>query len=315
VHDGPQSGRLSRSDANRADRAARAVRLTLAAALIATAAVGLRAAASVKWRIVQGPASSRIPVTVGLAAVLAVLLIALIVLRVRRPFPGQPALVLRHALTLLISLALAGLAIAFVISLLNSRSGHTLPPSLQPGKSHKTQQPGLLKGLKYGHQTQGGDLGTLLIYALIAVLAVVVILALIMLLRRRRLVVTEVPEPAPDASDTLRDAVQAGQAALRAISDARRAIIACYAAMETSLSRAGAERAAAETPDELLARISADGMVRGAAAARLTRLFYEARYSEHELPVAARLTAMHSLQDIEIELDERRRHIRAAAAR
>ncbi len=312
MHDGAQ-GRFARSDGGRADGSARAARLILAIVLVATAVVGLRAAASLSWHVVQGPASRRIPVTVGLAVVLAMLLIALLVLRSRRPFPGQPAAVLRRSLTLVISLGLVALAVAFVISLLQSRTSHAAPPGLQPTPTSSSPAPPL-KGLKYGHATLGGDLGTLLIYALIAVLAVVAILALLSLLRRRRARTPEAPEPEPDDSETLRDVVQAGQAALRSISDARRAIIACYAAMEGGLGRAGAERGAAETPDELLARISADGMVRGGGAARLTRLFYEARYSEHEVPDAARQAALHSLQDIEIELDERRRHASTAAA-
>jgi Domain of unknown function (DUF4129) len=313
VHDGVQR-RLARSDGSRAYRSARAVRLILAVVLVATTMVGLRAAASMSWHVAQGPASRRIPATVGLAVVLAMLLIALLVLHARRPFPGQPAAVLRRTLTLVTSLGLVALAAAFVISLLQSRSSHKMPPGLQPTPTPSPSPTAALKGRKFGHTTLGGDLGTLLIYALIAVLVVIAILALLSLLRRRRARAPEAPEPEPDDSETLRDVVQAGQAALRAISDARRAIIACYAAMESGLGRAGAERGTAETPDELLARISAGGLVRGGGAARLTRLFYEARYSEHEVPDAARQAALHSLQDIEIELDERQRHARTAVA-
>jgi Domain of unknown function (DUF4129) len=313
VHDGAQGRRLARPDGGTADRAARAIQLVLAVALIGAAAVGLRAAAAMNWHFVQGPASRQRPVMAGLAAVLAALLVALLVLRARRPNPGQPAAVLRNALTLIVSLSLAALAIAFVISVLESRSSHARPPSLQQ----------LYASRKHAHNHKilvgstgavAGDLGTLLIYAVIAVLVVVVILALLSLLRRHRAVVPEAPEPDPDDEAALRDAVQAGQAALREYSDARKAIIACYAAMERGLSRAGAERGAAETPDELLARVSASGFVQGRAAERLTWLFYEARYSEHDMPDAARLAAQHSLQDIELELDHRRRHAGAGAA-
>ena len=60
----------------------------------------------------------------------------------------------------------------------------------------------------------------------------------------------------------LRSAVASGSAALRRVDDARAAIIACYVAMEQSLARAGTARAAADAPDELLARAMAAGTVR-----------------------------------------------------
>ncbi len=51
--------------------------------------------------------------------------------------------------------------------------------------------------------------------------------------------------------------------------------------MEDSLASAGTARAAAETPDELLTRAAASGVIHGEAAASLTGLFYEARFSTH----------------------------------
>lgn len=313
MHDGAQGRRLARPDGSTADRAARGVQLILAVALIGTAAVGLRAAAAMNWHFVKGPASRQLPVTGGLAAVLAVLLVALLVRRARSPYPGQPAAVLRTALILVASLSLVAIAIAFVISVLQSRSSHKLPRSLQ--QQYANSKPAHGHKLPLGSSSAGpGDLGTLLIYASLAVLLVVAILALLSLLRRRRAMIPEAPEAEPDDEGKLRDAVQAGQAALREFSDARKAIIACYAAMERGLSRAGAARGAAETPDELLARVSASGLVQGRAAERLTRLFYEARYSEHDMPDAARQAALHSLEDIELELDQRRRHAPAGAA-
>jgi hypothetical protein len=314
VHHGARAGNLARTDGRSADRAPRALQLTLAIALIATTIVGVRAAAGLDWHIVQGPASRRIPVTAGLAVVLAILLTALMVLRVRRPAPGQPAALLRRALTVIVSTLLGAMALAFLVSVLQGASSHKMPPSLLPKPSSSTRK-GYKPPFRYGHVMGGGDLGTLLVYAAMAALVAVAILAFLVLLRRRRALILEEPAPEPDDTDTLRSAVRAGQAALRSISDARQAIITCYAAMEDSLGQAGAERAAAETPDELLARVSAGGIVHGAAAARLTRLFYEARFSEHEVTEVARLTALHSLADIELELDERERHLRVMASR
>ena len=78
------------------------------------------------------------------------------------------------------------------------------------------------------------------------------------------------PEDEADTPADLARAVDSGRVALREVDDARAAIIACYVAMEDSLAEAGAARAAAETPDELLGRAGAAGLVDAAPAGRLT---------------------------------------------
>jgi hypothetical protein len=105
-------------------------------------------------------------------------------------------------------------------------------------------------------------------------------------------------------SDDLREAVESGRSALRTIDDARAAIIACYLAMEASLAERGTARAIADTPDELLARATATGIVRGTAAARLTALFYEARFSSHPLDHRQRDAAAHALDELAAALAE-----------
>jgi hypothetical protein len=78
----------------------------------------------------------------------------------------------------------------------------------------------------------------------------------------------------PDSQDLL-EVVESGRSALRAIDDARAAIIACYVAMETSLDEHGAARVIADTPDELLTLGAAAGMVAAAgpgAGSALLRL-------------------------------------------
>ena len=102
---------------------------------------------------------------------------------------------------------------------------------------------------------------------------------------------------AEDPED-LREAVESGRLALRTVDDARAAIIACYVAMETSLAERGAARAVADTPDELLARATTSGLVRGTAAARLTALFYEARFSSHPLGRGQRDAAEQALDEL-----------------
>src|ERR1019366_9702972 len=78
----------------------------------------------------------------------------------------------------------------------------------------------------------------------------------------------------------------------------RAAMIACSLAMETSAADRGTARAVADTPDELLARARATGLVRGTAAARLTALFYEARFSSHPLDRSHRDAAAHALDEL-----------------
>jgi hypothetical protein len=104
-----------------------------------------------------------------------------------------------------------------------------------------------------------------------------------------------------DAED-LREAVESGLAALAELDDARAAIIACYLAMESSLAERGAARGAADTPDELLARAEAAGVVRGTASRRLTALFYEARFSSHSLGGEQRDAARQALGELAAEL-------------
>ena len=109
------------------------------------------------------------------------------------------------------------------------------------------------------------------------------------------------------STEELREAVAEGRAALAGIDDARAAIIACYVAMERSLAERGAARAAADTPDELLARAVASGVVRGGAAGRLTTLFYEARFSTHPLGAGQRDAASAALDELAAELAARSR--------
>ena len=72
--------------------------------------------------------------------------------------------------------------------------------------------------------------------------------------------------------------------------------------MERSLADRGAARGAADTPDELLARAEAAGVVRGAASRRLTALFYEARFSSHPLGGEQRDAARRALDELAAEL-------------
>ena len=112
----------------------------------------------------------------------------------------------------------------------------------------------------------------------------------------------------------LREAVESGRSALRTLDDARAAIIACYVAMESSLAERGAARGVADTPDELLARATETGVVRGTAAARLTALFYEARFSSHPLDRRQRDAAEQALDELAAALARPERRERPGQA-
>ncbi|MEU3316513.1 DUF4129 domain-containing protein [Streptomyces sp. NPDC006662] len=86
-----------------------------------------------------------------------------------------------------------------------------------------------------------------------------------------------------DESGLLARAVDVGQRALLDRTDARTAVIACYLAMEESLAGSGVARRASDSPQDLLERALAGGLPAGEAAAELTALFREARYSTHPM--------------------------------
>ena len=145
------------------------------------------------------------------------------------------------------------------------------------------------------------------LYTLLGIVLLAAIVACVLLLRRRRPADRDALPP-DDASlaegerTELRAAVQSGQRALAELDDARAAIIACYLAMERSLAAAGADRTEADTPAEFLDRAAAAGLVRTAAAGQLTGLFYEARFSRHELTGTERSAAEHALRQLDADL-------------
>lgn len=105
--------------------------------------------------------------------------------------------------------------------------------------------------------------------------------------------------------DALSEAVEAASGELRRLTDVRAAIIGCYAVMEATLRGAGVPRLAADSPEELLARAAAAGAIDTPAAAELTQLFREARYSTHPLTEHHRDAAAAALGTIRANLRER----------
>jgi Domain of unknown function (DUF4129) len=231
---------------------------------------------------------------------------------------------LRLLLRLLLAAAMLGIGVVELLNLhLHLFSGPLHPPK-EPVRA------GLPPSVK-PHAGSGAGGGTGLHIPLAPILYALLILALAGVLvlsawLARRIRQAALPGAVPDELSEdpgeLLEAVASGRAAMADLDDARAAIIACYAAMEAHLASRGAARGAADTPDELLRRAIDQGIVGGgatqdgaaknsaahnsaahnSAARRLTTLFYEARFSTHELGPATRDAAITALDDLSAEL-------------
>ncbi len=246
--------------------------------------------------------------TLGLVLEVALVLLfaAVWTLGRRSPRRGYPVLALRRALRRVIAFAIIVVAALLVINSLHPHFGTTkrVKAIIKPKRLRmpRTRHPVKFVGAPLH--------APWLPYVLLALLAVIVVVAAFAIATRRRMhrAFAAFDGEFLEDADELQRAVESGRSALRDVDDARAAIIACYLAMEGSLEGAGTARAAAETPDELLERAVAVGLVHGAAARRLTTLFYEARYSTHPLPPSARDSARQALDELSAELAGRPVH-------
>ena len=280
-------------------------RVVLAALLVVLVLVGLRGGlARPGW---SGP-YQRDGIAIGIAAeiVLAGLLAAVLVRGHRAPddfLAGRLRQVLRGVLlAALITIPVALLASARLrgrIQPPRPLPGRSVPPRLRPTVTARPHPPAALN-LPVAE----------VFYALLSLALAAAIVACVVLLRRRLRSAGELPPEASLADDDqdragLREAVASGQRALAGPGGTRAAIIACYVAMQGTLAAAGATRTEADTPGEFLARAAADGVVRGSAAGQLTGLFYEARFSGHEMTAAQRTAAERALRQLAADLGGR----------
>jgi hypothetical protein len=275
-------------------------RALLAVLLLLVTIAGIRAAAP-PARVDVAARPVLIGTACALETVLAVLLIALRWRRARSggsESPPGPAARLRGLLsgTIVTCLIIVPLAVLIAISANLRRRRPFRPPTRVAPRNARPVPP---HRLRPGH---GASIGPDIRYLLVALLAAAIIIAVIVIWRRGRGLagagrLTEPPEDASTPAELAR-AVDSGRVALRELDDARSAIIRCYLAMEASLAEAGAARNAAETPDELLGRAVAAGLVDGVPAGALTALFYEARFSTHPMPMSRRDEAEQALADI-----------------
>jgi Domain of unknown function (DUF4129) len=138
-----------------------------------------------------------------------------------------------------------------------------------------------------GHRALPFETVLLVLACLIALVLAVGLTLLVLRWLRGRGVPQEIGgAPLPASEDeqdgsALNQAVLAGREALEG--EARAAIIACYAAMEDSLTAAGVPRLESDSPADLLARAADHGTLDGPAPGQLAGLFREARYSTHPM--------------------------------
>jgi hypothetical protein len=209
----------------------------------------------------------------------------------------EPPQALRFTLRYVLGACMIGVAIVIITDLhLHFFANSRLPKQSVPKVSHPPKPPPASGGGGGIHIPLGPILYGLLIVAIVVALVVSIWWSTRLRRPAAPLVIEDV------STDELREAVQEGRAALARIDDARAAIIACYVAMERSLADRGTARGAADTPDELLARAVAAGVVRGGAAGRLTELFYEARFSTHPVGAGQRDAASAALDELAGEL-------------
>ena len=302
----PGEGDGQRGEGDRTEPALTAqdwlLRLLPLALLIVAGLAGLRGAVgALQW---NGPLH-RDALVVGV--VLEVVIVTmLVILLIRRQSGSQEATAVKLRGVLLSVLAAGGLAVAVLMAV-----GLHLHVFIHTGKPRiiRTPQPTPSGSIRprLGPGAAPHISLTVLLYALLVVLLLAGIAVCIWLARRLR-----PPAAPPDDGDDfivedperLRQAVESGRSALRTVDDARAAIIACYLAMETSLAERGAARGVAGTPGELLTRATERGLVRGAAAGRLTALFYEARFSSHPLGHGQRDAAEQALDELAADLAE-----------
>jgi hypothetical protein len=284
-------------------------RLLPLALLVVLAIVGLRGGVPApRW---NGPLRAE-GVAIGIA--LEVVLGVLLVITLRRDRAERQAAAARPyseaddeigvpvALRFALKWLLGGGMVAVAAVLISNVHLHFLTKPQRPRPVTLPTPPVLLPKLHKASAPFHIPLGPILYGLLALALAAAVAISLWWAARLRHLALpTQLPAAEVDAEE-LREAVESGRLAFAELDDARAAIIACYVAMESSLGDRGAARGVADTPDELLARVVAAGIVRGAAARRLTGLFYEARFSTHPLGRAERDAASAALDELAAEL-------------
>ncbi|MEU6841884.1 DUF4129 domain-containing protein [Streptomyces sp. NPDC046716] len=280
-------------------------------AVLAAAALLLRPAATL-LSPGGGPLGGSSFLVVGLTLAWAAVWL-LVVRRLRSRIRGDRGTLSPHedrlrqiALPLLLVGPVALAVLALVLHRFPARSSDApaAEPTELPVPSFPTPSP------RPAGSGDGSGLPLPLVVAGLAVAALVIAVVLLAVrLRRHGFSLPGPPARAVAEEDTERDlllsVVGEGRRALADGTDARAAVIACYAAMEEALAASGVPRHAADSPADLLTRASRAGLAAGPAAPLLTALFREARYSSHPMDDSRRAAAAEALEEIAGRLRER----------
>ena len=276
-------------------------RLTVLAVVVTLVAVGLHA--QVGTPVFDTGSRTRDAEVAGTLDAVAVMLLGASTVWSRLS-PTDQVLVARLRLALryvlgtsvaVLTLALVALLVKLPVSQTNGNSAPRAAQNRVPARPLRAVAP------------HNSGLGFPLREIFYGVLAAALLVALLGIWWRLRGMARTAPAPAEEPlaeeyDHVLQEAVAGGQRALQSLDDARAAIIACYVAMEESLARAGTARATADTPDELLAKAAGALRQSGAAAKRLTALFYEARFSSHPMDQRRRHDAQTALAELAADL-------------
>lgn len=232
-----------------------------------------------------------------------------------RMLGGRPARPSWRVILIGLAVILAWLLVAFALSRIFQP--YELSPPEQQQDSNTTTSVGAPATTTPPKQSQNNDSNRGVLQILLASsipLALMVIAGAAVAARRRAQVAPDSdgasadddlePPPPQAPSDSL---VRAAEVGLAEMADRRRdpreAIIACYAAMERELATVpGAAPQDCDTPSEVLARAVGRRALHGDNAAQLVNLFVEARFSPHVMTEAHREEAVRILQLVRAEL-------------
>ena len=207
--------------------------------------------------------------------------------------PSLPARMFRQIATLLI----LG-AIGFVIVYVKTHHGHLFGIHVTP-----LQRPGNAggSGSSRGRRAAFEPTFEWTVLWIAVVLFVALAIGLIITRRRRPKGLQQLPAR-PEVGEELAASISDAIDDLEAEPDARRAVIAAYARMESVLARHGLRRRLSETPVEYLRRILLGLTARADAVVRLTDLFELAKFSRHEIDSSMKLEAIGALREIRDDL-------------
>jgi Domain of unknown function (DUF4129) len=214
------------------------------------------------------------------------------------------------------AVVLAWMLVAMALSRLGGGDAVTAPgfvPGNSPASTTSTPSPSPTQPTSSAPQADSNLLSYF--YAATVVFLLVLVVGTIVTSRRshRRPVAGPEPSGRPSAtppdigSESLVRAAEVGLAEVEDLSrEPRKAIIACYAAMERELARVpGAAPQDFDTASEVLARAVEQHALGPNSATQLVDLFDEARFSPHVMNEGHRETAVAVLQQVLAELPSR----------